>query len=182
MDLSKAQDCLKDDLLLPKLQAYGFSKESIRLFLSYLTNLTRRIKIVPTFSDLTNIVKGVLQGSILGPLFFNIFINYLFFFSVKWEIRYFTDENSLYSCSVNLDNTFTNLTQDMQNVCEWFVQNSVKANPDKFQFTIIRNKGSHILQVGDTTTKSVSSVTLHGITIGSKLSFKEHIIDIIKKA
>ena len=113
MDLSKTQDCLKDDLLLPKLQAYGFSKESIRLFLSYLTNLTRRIKIVPTFSDWTNIVKGVLQGSILGPLFFNIFINYLFFFSVKWEIRYFTDENNLYSCGVNLDNTFTNLIQDM---------------------------------------------------------------------
>ena len=56
------------------------------------------------------------------------------------------------------------------------------ANPDKFQFIIIGNKGSHILQVGDITTKSVSSVTLLGITIGSKLSFKEHINDIIKKA
>ena len=58
----------------------------------------------------------------------------------------------------------------------------MKANPDKFQFIIIGNKGSHILQVGDITTKSVSSVTLLGITIGSKLSFKEHINDIIKKA
>ena len=56
------------------------------------------------------------------------------------------------------------------------------ANPDKFQFIIIGNKGSHILQVGDITTKSVSSVTLLGITIGSKLSFKEHVNDIIKKA
>ena len=56
------------------------------------------------------------------------------------------------------------------------------ANPDKFQFIIIGNKGSHILQIGDITTKSVSSVTLLGITIGSKLSFKEHISDIIKKA
>ena len=57
----------------------------------------------------------------------------------------------------------------------------MKANPDKFQFIIIGNKGSHILQVGDITTKSVSSVTLLGITIGSKLSFKEHVNDIIKK-
>ena len=56
------------------------------------------------------------------------------------------------------------------------------ANPDKFQFIIIGNKGSHILQIGDITTKSVSSITLLGITIGSKLSFKEHISDIIKKA
>ena len=44
MDLAKAQDCLKDDLLLPKLQAYRFSKESIRLFLSYLMNRTQRTK------------------------------------------------------------------------------------------------------------------------------------------
>ena len=58
----------------------------------------------------------------------------------------------------------------------------MKANPDKFQFIIIGNKGSHIVQVGDITTKSVSSVTLLGITIGSKLSFKEHVNDIIKKA
>ena len=57
----------------------------------------------------------------------------------------------------------------------------MKANPDKFKFIIIGNKGSHILQVGDITTKSVSSVTLLGITIGSKLSFKEHVNDIIKK-
>ena len=56
------------------------------------------------------------------------------------------------------------------------------ANLDKFQFIIIGNKGSNILQIGDITTKSVSSVTLLGITIGSKLSFKEHINDIIKKA
>ena len=56
------------------------------------------------------------------------------------------------------------------------------ANPDKFQFIIIGNKGSHILQVGDITTKLVSCVTLLGITIGSKLSFKEHVNDIIKKA
>ena len=45
MDLSKAYDCLPHDLLLDKLQAYGFSKESIRLFLSYLANRTQRIKI-----------------------------------------------------------------------------------------------------------------------------------------
>ena len=52
----------------------------------------------------------------------------------------------------------------MQNVYEWFVYNSMKANPDKFQFIILGNKDSNTLQIGDITTKSISSVTPLGIT------------------
>ena len=72
--------------------------------------------------------------------------------------------------------------QNMQNVYEWFVYNSLKSNPDKFQFTILGKVGSHILQIGDITIKSASSVTLLGITIDSKLNFKEHINNIVKNA
>ena len=137
MDLSKAYDCLPHDLLLAKLQAYGFSKESIRLFLSYLTNGTQRIKIGSTFSHWTNILKGIPQGSILGPLLFNIFINDLFLFLAKCEICNFADDNSLYSCGMNLDSMYSNLIQDMENIYEWFVYNSMKACPDKFQFIVL---------------------------------------------
>ena len=121
-------------------------------------------------------------GQILGPLLFNIFINDLFFFSAKCEICNFADDNSLYSCGMNLDNIFSNLIQDMENVYEWFVYNSMKVNPDKFQFIILGNTGSHILKIGDITIKSASSVRLLGITIDSKLNYKEHINNIIKKS
>ena len=57
----------------------------------------------------------------------------------------------------------------------------MKANPENFQFIILGNTGSHILQIVDITTKSVSSVTILGATIDSKLSFKEHINNFIKK-
>ena len=70
----------------------------------------------------------------------------------------------------------------MENVYEWFVCNSMKVNPDKFQFIILRNTGSYALKIGDITIKSASSVTLLGITIDSKLNFKEHINNIVQKA
>ena len=75
-------------------------------------NRIQRIKIGSAFVDWTNIAKGISQGSTLSLLLFNIFINDLFLFSAKCEICYFADDNSLYSCGMNLDNIFTNLIQD----------------------------------------------------------------------
>ena len=66
-------------------------------------NRTQRIKIGSAFIDWTNIAKGILQGSTLSLLLFNIFVNDLFFFSAKREICSFADDNSLYSCGMNLD-------------------------------------------------------------------------------
>ena len=70
----------------------------------------------------------------------------------------------------------------MENVYERFVYNSMKANPDKFQFIILGNTGLHTLKIDYITIKSASYVTLLGITIDSKVSFKEHISNIVKKA
>ena len=91
------------------------------------------------------------------------------------------DDNSLYSCGINLNKIFSNLMQDMKNVYEWFVHNSIKTNPDKLKFIILGNTGSHSLQIDNITIKLASSVTLLGIAIDSKLNFKEHLNNIAKK-
>lgn len=86
MDLSRVFDFLPNNVLLANLQAYSFSKGNIRLFLSYLTNCTQRVKIGTTFSDRATILECFPQVSIMGT--FKYFLSIICCFSqqnVKFE-------------------------------------------------------------------------------------------------
>ena len=113
MDLSKAYDCLPHDLLVAKFEAYGIDKTGLSLIHDYLSNRRQRIKINSSYSECYNIVRGVPQGSILGPLLFNVFINDLFLFIERTNICNFADDNNIYSCQNDLKTILKDLRYDM---------------------------------------------------------------------
>ena len=98
MDLSKAFDCLPHDLLIAKLAAYGFGQKSLKLFMSYLSDRKHRVRIGSSVSEFLTILLGVPQGSVLGPILFNIFVNDLLFAVNEASICNFADDNTLYVC------------------------------------------------------------------------------------
>ena len=161
MAFSKAYDCSSHDLLIAKLEAYGLDVGSLNFLLDYLSLRKHRTKVGSSYSIWSEICRGIPQGSILGPLLFNIFIN------EKSEICNFTDDNTIYSCGKDLRKIKEDFLCTVKNVLKWLRSNSLKANPGKFQFMILGDKTcyKHILKINKTCVQSSDDVTPLGVMI-----------------
>ena len=183
MDLSKAYDCLSHDLLIAKLEAYGLDVGSLNFLLDYLSLRKHRTKVGSSFSKWSEICRGIPQGSILGPLLSNIFINGISFFVGKSEICNFANDNTVYSCEKDLAKIKEDLICTMKNILKWFRLTSLKANSGKFQLMILSDKTcyKHILKINSTCVNSSDGVTLLGVVIDKNLTFKKHIDNLARK-
>ena len=149
MDLSKAFDTIKHDLLLAKLHAYGFSKKALKLIHNYLRNRWHRTKINKDFSTWQELLQGVPQGSILGPLLFNIYINDLFFLTESTDVCNFADDTTFYACDRNLNDLINRLEHGSFLATEWFENNSMKLNDGKCHLLVSGHKYENVwAQIG----------------------------------
>ena len=140
-DLSKAFDCLSHDLLIAKLSAYGFSMAALRLVQNYLSNRIQRTKINTEYSSWKKILFGIPQGSILGPLLFNIFLCDLFFIMINTGLASYTDDNTPYAVGNNIEELMiVKLQNASKTLLKWFSENQMKSNPDKCSFICSTSK------------------------------------------
>ena len=181
-DLSKAFDCLIHDLLIAKLSAYGFDYNSLKLIYSYLTNRLQRIRINSKYSSWNDIIYGVPQGSILGPLLFNIYLSDLFIFCKNSNIANYADDNSPYSCSVGIESVISQLENDTEILLHWVSINGLKANPDKCHLILSESSTEYFVKVANFTIPNSQSKKPLGITIDSKLSFDVDVGELCNKA
>ena len=184
MDLSKAFDCISHDLLIAKLNAYGFEKSALKLIYSYLKGRKQRVKINIEYSSWADILNGVPQGSVLGPLLFNIFTNDVFYFVENSNIYNFADDNTL--SVADLETVINKLESDINYLDIWFKENGLLLNETKCQFMIAESSNSRRdplkLNVHNKEIEEVKQVKLLGITLDNNMSMVDHIRNLCKRA
>ena len=181
-DLSKAFDCINHELIIAKLEAYGFSKSALRYINSYLKDRLQRTKVNDTFSEWSCIISGVPQGSILGPLLFNIYINDLFYFLDENKITNYADDNTPYEIDKHLSDVIIQLENNIIILSKWFTDNYFKMNADKCQLIVPKNNKEVIVNIDDKVITNEKSVKLLGIKIDKNLDFEDHVTSLCKKA
>ena len=180
-DLSKASACLPRDLIIAKLNSYGFNLTALNLIHNYLTKLKQRTKINHSYSAWEDILFGVPQGSILGPILFNIFLSDLFLIADNVDIANYADDNTIYKEHENIDDLITSLQDAAAKLFKWFSDNQLKGNTDKCHLLLSKDESSEI-HIGDSIIASSTCEKLRGIKIYSKLRFDDHIQDLCNKA
>ena len=124
---------------------------------------------------------GVLQGSILDPLLFNIHLCDLFYFLDNLDIASYADDITLYTVKENKESVLKVLETSSQKLFKWFKNNFMKANSDKSHLLLSCNEPSTLVIDGSSIGTNIKEV-LFGITIDRALKFDDHVNSLCKKA
>ena len=158
----------------------------VKLVYSYLKDRKQAVKIKGFVGILKSIISGVPQGSILGPILFNIFINDLFYFTEGSNLHNFADDNTLSDNAACIEKLIIKLEGLSDNAIDWIDNNYMIASKAKFHAILLTksrsNTGGKTLKIKNNLIQSESKVELLGLTIDNRLSFHSHINSIYKKA
>ena len=136
-----------------------------------------------SFSTWIETSVGVPQGSVLGPLLFNIYLNDLFMFVTDCKICNYADDTTIYVCDGNHENVINKLETETLLISEWCRNNYMKLNDDKCHLMIFGEKSNDLsIKIGSTTITESREEKLLGVTLDKQLSFKTHVQSLCKKA
>ena len=186
VDLSKAFDTVNHEILIDKLHHYGIRGKTLDLFKSYLGSREQFTSIDKVKSGTRPINCGVPQGSVLGPLFFILFINDLPNCCPLGNVRIFADDTNVFVHGDNIDELIIASRNIMISLSTWFLANKLTLNTDKSSFTIFKSPRKSIdippsISFLNQKIDRVSHIKFLGITLDESLSFKHHINEVCIK-
>ena len=138
VNLSKTFDCIPHDLLITKLHAYGPDEDALVLVYSYLKRRKQCVRINNMHSSFQEVISGVPQGSALGPVLLNFYINDLFLFIKQATLHNYADDNTLAYFSKSMPDLVNTLEKETGLALPWLESNEMIANPEKFHAILLR--------------------------------------------
>ena len=154
---------------------------AVQLVSDYLTNRKQRTKIGNNYSSWRDVLFGVPQGSILGPLLFNIYLCDLFLLVCNIDVASYADDATPYVTGDNIESTVRQLEQAAKLLFQWFSDNQMKVNEGKCH-VLISTKENVCVNIGTTQIANSACEKLLGIKVDSSLNFPIPIGSICKKA
>ena len=191
IDFRKAFDLVDSEKLLRKLFHYGFDNSAIEMLKNYFKDRHQSVKYDKKLSPLMDILLGVPQGSVLGPLFFLLMINDLAFI-IELMCKLFADDTTLGDFDNDLDRLIKRFVEKLKVLLEWCYYNKLDINWSKTFFMFVTNRRVKLPKEITVDSKNinnklieikvnvVTSFKLLGVTIDNKLTFTEH-CSILKK-
>ena len=182
MDLSKAFDTLPHDLIVQKLEDYGGDSKVINLVTNYLSDRHQRVRLSGQHSSMKTIMKGVFQGSILGPILFNIFMNDLSYAIDECTLFTYADDTQLFKSAEDIDQVEHAINADLRKVDKWYKFNQMKRNHSKYQaITFGRVERNPVLTCERTVIPIQDEMELLSVNLDNKLKFEGQIRKICRK-
>ena len=187
LDLKKAFDTVNHEILLAKLMAYGVKGSSLNLISSYLKDRKQTCMVNGSYSNQGRISCGIPQGSILGPLFFLLYINDLPNCLSFTTPRMFADDTNITVAGKSVTETQTILNHDLNSIKAWLVANKLSLNIAKTEYVLVgsRNRLSELeepdIVIGNEPVKRVQSTKVLGVHIDENLTWDKHIDVVAKK-
>ena len=191
IDLKKAFDTINHKILISKLSHYGIRGMFLNLLINYLSDRTQVVKLCydnkPTVYSVTEqLICGVPQGSILGPLFFLLYINDMPNISPTSDFILYADDTTITESHPNLVNLQNKINTQLTLLHTWLITNRLTINISKTNFILFTPKNKHIPFIPEVKINSVSinqvyQVKFLGLIIDNKLSWHPHINYLLKK-
>ena len=188
LDLSEAFDTIDHKILLYKLEHYGFRGVVLEWFKNYLSNRTQYVSYNNCKSSLRDIVCGVPQGSILGPLLFILYVNDITFTSNVLDFILFADDTTILYSHKDINSQVNVVNEELKEVSNWFKANKLSVNASKTNYMILGTPHMTSVKVRKDLNVSLNNTTLErvrftkflGVLIDECLTWKQH-IDCVSK-
>jgi hypothetical protein len=186
LDLKKAFDTVHHEILLQKMSHYGVRGEALSLLRNYLANRTQSALVNGYKSAFQSSHFGVPQGSILGPLFFLIYINDLVNSLTHTFPILYADDTNIFMSGNSLESLTDTFNDDLESLSEWLKSNRLSLNLTKTH-SMVFSTNRHLrtqtipLQINGTMIDTVKCTTFLGVKIDNSLTWSEHITHVCNK-